>query len=474
MDMWYAVERLSPTQHGQLTRQGIPYAVTPINRPILSEVTAVPGEFRDRLIEILDMGAATEQPTNLDNTMLLVRGIRHNVLQHMHESDCNDLLLPTLQWFADKIGMDVETSNPHGYTELPRSELGKFFIFYWSSSTNNGRSSIQRCFGTRLTSGQHDAMAIGSGIPVIDDEGITVAELSGSNLYILFDLPHSANGNPEILRKILEAASEMIASPDEYNRIARERTLELERGSRDRYIAACGSRGQSDLTGERDTLARLRRENEGYAEALTRTIRDIDRSRARISVLESLPSRDESYGTEFDKLKTSAHVDTVIVQDDKIIVTTDHLATYPLRDGRIADLGIYRIVIPVGSGIPTAHNLTRSVRGFGHPHSHGGGDMCYGNIGSDLATLMGKFEFSLAAQLVIEFLQTINEADDYGKRVRDWPTASATPVTRSPVIPVATPSEFYPEEDEDEDYYDEEDEDEDYDDEDEDYEEEEL
>lgn len=464
MDMWYAVERLSPNQHGQLTRNGIPYAVTQVTQPVRAEVTTVPGEFRDRLIEMLEYGAATEQPTNLENTMLLTRGMQFSVTQHQHESDCDAVLRPTLQWFANRIRMNVETSNPHGYTMEPRTEVSKFFIWYWSvpAIRNRGRGYIRSAYGMSVADGQRDALdPSGSGILISDPEGVAVAELHGANLYILFDLPHSPRSNPDLLRRILEDTLMVMQSPEDYNRAARERLREVEAQSRGRYIEACSRRGASEIHNTREEVTRLQRDQNSYSENLVSIIRQLDAARRRLLRLEEDPGDNERYGVEFDKLKACAHVDSVVVGDENIVVMTDHLVTYPLSSGRQADLGVYRIILSIDGRTPTCYNLTRQIGGVGHPHCHGGGDMCWGNIGRDIVDLAARYEFSVVTQLIIEFLQTINEGDDYGRRVRNWPTYVPTAVAAAPTMP--TPANVddgldddYDYEDDDE-YYDEED-----------------
>lgn len=56
------------------------------------------------------------------------------------------------------------------------------------------------------------------------------------------------------------------------------------------------------------------------------------------------------------------------------------------------------------------------------PHVNSSGHACLGNIEYPFWEMVGKLKFSVAAQLIIGFLQTVNTHDDeWGKSVVFWP-----------------------------------------------------
>ncbi|MFA6407794.1 MAG: hypothetical protein WCV80_03765 [Candidatus Paceibacterota bacterium] len=115
-------------------------------------------------------------------------------------------IYPVLQKFAEGLQTHIAVSNPHGYTRPPKTERGKLFIYFWSVPYDIRSEKIrQEVFGIKLNKAQSDAASpTGGGTPIIDSKtGITIAEIHGGTLYVLFDLPHSSSDGFESVTALM-------------------------------------------------------------------------------------------------------------------------------------------------------------------------------------------------------------------------------------------------------------------------------
>ncbi|MGE5849848.1 MAG: hypothetical protein ACM362_06965, partial [Candidatus Methylomirabilota bacterium] len=66
-------------------------------------------------------------------------------------------------------------------------------------------------------------------------------------------------------------------------------------------------------------------------------------------------------------------------------------------------------------------NLSSRIGAYDHPHIHLGRP-CLGPIREGIAKLLGEFQFVAAAEVLIDFLHTVNPAD-WRLPVLRWPEA---------------------------------------------------
>lgn len=111
-----------------------------------------------------------------------------------------------------------------------------------------------------------------------------------------------------------------------------------------------------------------------------------------------------------------------------------------------------------------------------HPHIRD--EMpCFGNIGASLNKLIARYEIAAVVDILLKYLQIINETDDYGKTVIYWPVLAEStpadtvltnpstpePVAVEPPAPPPAPAVFEEDEDDDDDEDDDRDEEDDED-----------
>ncbi len=281
---------------------------------------------------------------------------------------------------------------------------------------------------------------IGRGHPFVDGDGQAVGECLGTNLYFLFDLlAQEADRVPLLLRRHLDLGLPVLlpalraikklapGEREERLRFLREETEDLDRNCRQSsrhagraaYIGACQERMGEELRFLQDEIAFLEDGVEEMARRITSDTRRRRETDRRLCLLQGGPDPPKTDEEELEQLQALADVCEVRAQVGRISLTTNPiLAEHGERWYR---LGRFQLDLHFSGDIHIV-NLTHPVGPYDHPHIHNGRP-CLGEIRGGIAKLLGEFQFMAAAEVLIDFLKTVNPAD-WRVPVLYWPEAA--------------------------------------------------
>lgn len=131
--------------------------------------------------------------------------------------------------------------------------------------------------------------------------------------------------------------------------------------------------------------------------------------------------------TEWEALNRHEKVDKFTVVGDRLTFETVDLTLTDPDTGESAPLGRFRISFPMGPGSGRGiqiENLTNgkddgSGRTRAHPHV-ANGRPCFGNIMNEIARMGAAGEVGGMLELLLQYLQTYNPRDDYGRFAGLW------------------------------------------------------
>jgi hypothetical protein len=261
-----------------------------------------------------------------------------------------------------------------------------------------------------------------------DQEGRAVAEITGRNIYILFNLL-GADGELRslLLRRLLDLSLPRLMkglrtlSPIGPDRL--QLTLETlrqqtedraarwdrERQARVRhaYLQQCRSRVREERVFLEQEMRLIEDTLEEYARRITAETRRLRAYQDRLNTLRGIPSSPEQHLKDLDQLRELPEVREVQVEDGRIMVFTAPLqAEY---DGRAFHLGSYRMEISF-AGEVRIRNLTNPLGAYDHPHIYQGRP-CFGNIREGIAKMIGEYQFVALVYVLVDFLKTVNPKD---------------------------------------------------------------
>ncbi len=360
-------------------------------------------------------------------------------------------LLPALQTYARRLRVPVTLHIPAAHFRPPQPPTALHVHCYavprrpvlFGLWPRVPRVRVPFAFGYPLpaptTFGFVPSPAFGRSRVLADDEGRAMVEVMGANLYILVDLLPQGDLAPILLRRCLDVGLVAVpALPRLCPLEAEARASALATLARGTAEAEAAWRGrQREESGRRfheECATRLADEARRLAEetrALERSLEDLGRRitadtralaerRRRLQALRARPQELPATLREFERIQQLPEVRHLEVQDGVIT-----FITHPLEAECVSQrfrLGAFRVEIHF-EGEVRITNLTEARGLYDHPHVRYGRP-CLGNAREGVAKLIGEFEFAAAAQVLIDFLQTVNP-QDWRIPIFYWPRADA-------------------------------------------------
>jgi len=299
--------------------------------------------------------------------------------------------------------------------------------------------------GIPLKSGVHRALApgtqFGRGTPILDGDGHVVGEHLGANLYCLFDLlgqppawvpmllrRHLDHGIPCLLPR-LEAERGLSAERvrdglqhlrGETETLIRACQASLRQESREAYVHACREGVAEEFRLLQSEAAFLEDGVEEMARRVTADTRRLREGYLRLRTLQGRADGGKGGGRELERLQAVPGVCQASVQDGRISLTTAPILVE--HAGRPYRLGRFQVDLHFNGDV-RMRNLTNRLGPYDHPHIHQGRP-CLGSIREGVAKLLGEFQFVAAAEVLMDFLHTVNPAD-WRLAVSQWPEAAS-------------------------------------------------
>lgn len=168
-----------------------------------------------------------------------------------------------------------------------------------------------------------------------------------------------------------------------------------------------------------DEIAEFRRERiEATAKAINRE-RRIIMNAGILSVLETITNK-EYLEIQIDLIKRDNRIKHVVFQEKAVEFHTTYLYATDKVDN-VYDIGKIKFTVNLETGYISFENLTHSDLYKTLPHSSGD-TACWGSAEADVITAIAKFDLADIVELVLNWIESVNIDDQYGKYALDkWP-----------------------------------------------------
>lgn len=341
------------------------------------------------------------------------------------------------------IGVDVSIYVPHNSTKDPVNN-DKINIIIWSAKSGpNGKDVPERIWGIPVDCRDKAFPPTQAKENIIYDGDYAVAELvDGNNLYIFHDIVHKGTDSEmKIFRMILENSLKII-SPDVFAEILRKKELEKEFQQelsqkkmskyhdvmKKHYVDICLERFSNQVKEMEGEVESGKDEIQELQNDLIEKIRETQDLEKRLSHLKGEKKEiKKELEVEFEKLLEVPKVLNVLTNADGLVeVFTDTLYCKDPRTNNVHEIGKFKISISQSGGLRW-ENLTRRVDAYKDrqmaPHIWSDGKACLGNMDSVFPELLANYEYSILAQMAIQFVESVNVDDAAGKHINKWPIA---------------------------------------------------
>jgi len=422
---WYLVEMVEMTkdQKAVLVAARVPLVELKIAKPRVISGVAFPEEEKPRVLEMLGLSSSPleETPTDQDGVWLLSRKLPAATVtvaswEGKNQSGFVKVALDVL----GQLGRNIVLHVPHQSRAAPKRD-GQFHIWFWSSPVGVADQPVPATmWGIPVDCRDNGYAPSGQGIPIIEEAGWAVGELvEFDNLYIHHDLCHKGTDHElSIFRYLLEeVAAELSASPEK----EAERQRKLAEASKKAYVRECERRLENSIAATRAAIEKGEKEIRDAQQRITELVRSCSGFQKKLEQLENSKAElEQSFALEFDKLEAIPGVKKVGVRNGLISIFTDEVDIE--YNGKVYNVGAFRIDIYTNgsNGGVRCFNLTRTVDGYCHPHIKENGECCLGNIAAGVAKLIGEYQYSVLAELMLRFIHSVNPSGWYIS-IERWP-----------------------------------------------------
>jgi hypothetical protein len=322
----------------------------------------------------------------------------------------------TEQLLAPVVRMDIMVSNGQGEHRQPVDD-GRFHVFFNSSPIGERCATIPAAlFGIKLPSREAAFWPSGTGIGIADGTGFLVGELVGNNFYIHTQLVQAGTYDEATL-----VARVMLAALHEF--CARTQTDYADTIA-EAYKEHCLTRVRARI--DNATYNPFDPNHVKQSEAVLKdAVALTQRSERALQRLEL----NEQFGHEYDELLGIEKVTNVTVGGGQILVDTKVLYCRDPRTSAVHEIGAFKIQIPTEGGRVRWLNQTRIVaigdRKMNAPHVAADGHACEGTTKEEWPQFIANRQFAYVVMKAIQFIESVNTEDVWGKGINNWPVASA-------------------------------------------------
>jgi hypothetical protein len=359
-------------------------------------------------------------------------------LRLLHESPH---LEPVIKEYESALRIVLHLHRPSRARSKPRDDPGLHVHLFALPSRfplmafmgENRMWILPMAFGLTLREGARQALILPDrmkkGVVLRDDEGNELAYLHQRNIFVLFDVIGQAKDlAPLLLRCLLDRSLAMMMAdlaaqsglhPERLQLIlaGQRRTTELQASGwhQTRRASVIGrfkeGRGEriADEMGFLESEIRSTEETlETASRRITAETRHLQACRRRLGQLRGeLDEGEADLARELDRLSEHREVAEVTTLPAGLRIITRRL--HVEHRGRQYVLGRFQVDL-LYNGEITIHNLTNKHGYYDHPHIWNG-TPCLGNVREGLAKLIGEFQLAAAAEVIVDFLKTINHKD---------------------------------------------------------------
>ena len=243
-----------------------------------------------------------------------------------------------------------------------------------------------------------------------------IGEVQERTVYIYFRF-WGTELEDDVTAAIIEAAR--LCVDDAFLAGAAERRAELRQQAIERYVRSIYDR---QLLNHRQRIDEHQAQVAEYQAQLAATLRELRQRQELIDAI--LASRDndaaEQVLREWKALENHPRVAEMdFVSNSLVITTTDDIRITREDTGESRWLGAFRININLESCAIRLTNLNTRRGGRDHPHVTDG-QPCFGGWHNDFAELLARGQVYTVFELLIQYLETLNLRDEYGRYGAYW------------------------------------------------------
>jgi hypothetical protein len=203
-----------------------------------------------------------------------------------------------------------------------------------------------------------------------------------------------------------------------------ERTRRRQERQRQRFAAAIDRRDMRAIERAANNLMERQENYRYHLDGLAQAARSVREAEAQVAAHEWAAEHGNTADPDAEWAAILRHdkITEAQISGSNLVLTTPELTLTDPRSGDRVPLGVMQITFGLGGEAASLRiaNTTNPQQGRPHPHVGGDGVPCLGNIGETVGNLIGACEFVGAFEQVLQYLESYNPADSWGRHATYW------------------------------------------------------
>lgn len=190
------------------------------------------------------------------------------------------------------------------------------------------------------------------------------------------------------------------------------------------YLSGCGSAvAENEVAQIRQEIDNRQSRNAEFTQAITSNLTELRLMSGRLDrTIEAAndPKYREHVLAEWSALSSHPRlVSAEVAEGTLILITTDDIRLHRADSEDTRWLGAFRITLTLDAGAIDLRNLHTRRGGRDHPHVVNG-NPCFGANHAAFAQLLAAGDLFVLFELLIQYLETLNLEDEYGRYGAYW------------------------------------------------------
>jgi len=339
------------------------------------------------------------------------------------------------------LGRDVIIHDTDGSPDPPLQDMDAIELHLFSSPAVDTRPNLKApelVWEIPLYEQERAFAPSGLGRVIYDSEGVSVGEIVGHHVYLFFEVTHDSDEASLLIfesfcQAVLKSMKKGGLDPHEIRD-----SVYLER--RESYAERCLGRIAHEVEARRSRLAEVERELLEHQARLLALHAEECCLRTEIPLITAHNADAlERYREEYDKLCANPKIRSVFISNNFLIAHTQVLYWRHPKEDTYYEIGAMEITICLmekSECVLRFKNLTRLVDGqsqnMHHPHVCNSGEPCWGGgpTRNTFITLVGRRELAAAVSFAVQFAETVNYTESWGRYYPNWPIVAPADIPR--------------------------------------------
>lgn len=184
------------------------------------------------------------------------------------------------------------------------------------------------------------------------------------------------------------------------------------------YATVYDESRQRILSGLNTRVRDLRSRVDQWTEQIRQDCQELNSAQIELMAVTNHQTSVEKAARDLELMRNHPKIAKVSIRDNNTLI----IITEPITIENIP-IGRFLISMSPSNGSILVKNLTKRLNYGGfqwdHPHIHSSRP-CWGNIGPTLQRAIAEYDLPIATNLIIDYLESVNERDTYGRNFNKW------------------------------------------------------